>query len=343
MTLVGDGHTILVTGGAGYIGAHTVVELLGLGYAVVVVDNLVNSKKVSIKRAEEITGKKINFYEVDLCEKEALEDVFKKHQFTSCIHFAGLKSVGESVIKPLKYYYNNLTGTSVLLELLEKYACKNFVFSSSATVYGLPKSLPLKEDHSLSCVNPYGRTKLFIEEMLRDLHSSDPSWNIVILRYFNPVGAHSSGLIGEDPSDVPNNLMPFIAQTAIGRRECLNIFGGDYNTKDGTGVRDYIHVVDLALGHVCSLKKIQEKCGCVAYNLGTGRGYSVLEMVRAFEDASGKKIPYRIVERRKGDVAECYADPEKSKKELGWSASKGLQDMCKDTWNWQSQNPNGYV
>jgi len=335
--------TILVTGGAGYIGCHTVVELLEGGADVVVVDNLSNSSRTSLERAEELTGKKIKEVAIfDLIEKNKLEDLFGRHKFESIIHFAGLKAVGESVRMPIRYYQNNLNSTLTLLEVMAAHNVKNFIFSSSATVYGLPQYLPLDEKHRLSCTNPYGRTKLFIEDILRDVHESDASWNIVLLRYFNPTGAHKSGRIGEDPAGIPNNLMPFIAQTAIGRHPHINVFGGDYDTPDGTGVRDYIHVVDLAQGHVKALDRIRAQCGCVVYNLGTGTGYSVLEMIKAFEKASGKSVPYKIVARRPGDVASCYADPKVSTEQLGWKASFGLEDMCSDLWRWQSMNPAGY-
>lgn len=339
-----SGAKILVTGGCGYIGCHTVLELLNKGYEVVVVDNLSNSCEESLKRVEKLTGSCVDFYKVDIMDEQGLEKVFLDHKFDSCIHFAGLKAVGESVSIPLNYYQNNITGTIVLLNLMNKYGCKSLVFSSSATVYGIPQYLPIDENHPLSCTNPYGRTKLFIEEILRDLYVSDYSWNITILRYFNPTGAHSSGMLGEDPAGPPNNLMPYIAQTAIGRRQCLAVFGDDYDTVDGTGVRDYIHVVDLALGHIASLERMQnsENGGCDVFNLGTGNGYSVMEMVKAFEKASNCKVPYVIQERRPGDVAECFAKTSKSTKVLRWKAKYGIEEMCSSLWHWQSKNKNGY-
>ncbi len=333
---------ILVTGGAGYIGSHTCLELLDKGYEVVVVDNLANSKKEALNRVEDITGKKLSFYQVDLLEQEKLEFIFTEHKIDAVIHFAGYKAVGESVSKPLSYYHNNITGTLYLCEAMEKYGVKNLVFSSSATVYGDPETVPIKEDFPLSATNPYGRTKLFIEEILRDLHVANNSWNIALLRYFNPVGAHPSGRIGEDPNDIPNNLMPYISQVAVGKLDKLSIFGDDYPTKDGTGVRDYIHVVDLAIGHIKALEILEKNPGVVTYNLGTGKGYSVLEVVKAFEEASGQEVPYELTERRPGDVAACYADPQKAKKELGWEAERDIVDMCRDVWKWQSQNPEGY-
>ena len=333
---------ILVTGGAGYIGSHTCVELLNSGHQVIVVDNLSNSKIESIKRVEEITSKSIEFHEIDILDKQQLNDVFKKHNIGVVIHFAGLKAVGESVEKPLEYYQNNVSGTLSLIEVMREHNIKDIVFSSSATVYGDPKSVPITEDFPLQATNPYGRTKLMIEEILGDVYHSDNNWNIVLLRYFNPVGAHLSGRIGEDPQGIPNNLMPFVSQVAVGKREKLNIFGNDYPTKDGTGVRDYIHVVDLAIGHVRSLKMIKENAGLKIYNLGTGKGYSVLEVIKAFEKASNKSIPYKIVGRRSGDIAECYADPSLAEKELNWKAKRTIEEMCVDSWNWQSQNPDGY-
>lgn len=334
--------TILVTGGAGYIGSHTCVELLQAGYSAVVVDNLNNSDKESIKRVEKITGKKLPLYITDLLNKEELDQIFDKHEIETVIHFAGHKAVGESVAKPLKYYHNNITGTLNLLEVMGAHDVKNLVFSSSATVYGDPHKVPITEDFPLKVTNPYGRTKLMIEEILRDLIVSDPHWNIAILRYFNPVGAHKSGLIGEDPNDIPNNLVPYISQVAIGKLKELRVFGDDYPTPDGTGVRDYIHVVDLALGHIKSVEKMKEKPGLFTVNLGTGRGYSVLEMVKAFEKACGRKIPYVITARRPGDIAECYADPTKAWSYLGWKSEKTLDEMCQDSWRWQTMNPNGY-
>ncbi len=333
---------VLVTGGAGYIGSHTCLELLRVGFDVVVVDNLSNSSEESLRRVQEITGKKLEFHKVDLLDKTHLVKVFDKHQFDAVIHFAGLKAVGESVDIPLKYYHNNLTGTITLCEVMSKYNVKNIVFSSSATVYGEPHIVPITEDFPTSAANPYGRTKLFIEEILKDLYVSDNYWNVVLLRYFNPVGAHHSGRIGEDPKGIPNNLMPFISQVAVGKLKELSVFGDDYPTTDGTGVRDYIHVVDLALGHVRALQKLIGQSGVHIYNLGTGRGYSVLEMISAFEKASGRKIPYRIIDRRPGDIAECYADPSKAEKDLGWRTERGIENMCADTWRWQSQNPKGF-
>lgn len=333
---------ILVTGGAGYIGSHTCVQLLESGYEVVVVDNLYNSKIEAINRVEKITGKKVTFYEMDVCDQSALRDVFNKEKIDAVIHFAAYKAVGESVRLPLEYYHNNLMSTIVLLETMKEFQVKNFVFSSSATVYGNPASFPIREDFPTSATNPYGRTKLMIEYILNDLHVANPDFNIAVLRYFNPIGAHESGLIGEDPSDIPNNLVPYITQVAIGKLEKLQVFGNIYDTKDGTGVRDYIHVVDLANGHLAALKKLEENCGLVIYNLGTGKGYSVLDMVHAFEKTSGRKIPYVVVEPRAGDIATCYADPSKARDELGWEAKYSLEDMCRDSWNWQKNNPNGY-
>ncbi len=333
----------LVTGGAGYIGSHTCVELLSAGREVVVVDNLSNSKWESLKRVQEITGKKLDFYEADLLDRTALEKIFKEHEIGSVIHFAGLKAVGESVSIPLRYYHNNLTGTFVLCEVMAAHGVKNLVFSSSATVYGDPKEVPIRENFPLSATNPYGRTKLMIEEILRDLWVSDKSWNIALLRYFNPVGAHISGRIGEDPNGIPNNLVPYIAQVAVGKLQQLSVFGGDYPTKDGTGVRDYIHVVDLAMGHLKALDKLKQNPGVAAYNLGTGKGSSVLEMLEAFSKACGKQVPYKIVARRPGDVAACYADPAFAENELGWKAVRGVDEMTADTWRWQSQNPKGYA
>lgn len=333
---------ILVTGGAGYIGSHTVVELLQNGYEVVVVDNLSNSKPEALKRVKEITGKDFKFYKVDLLDRDGLEQIFKENKLEAVIHFAGLKAVGESVSIPLKYYYNNITGTLILCELMQKYGVKKIVFSSSATVYGMKNKSPLTEDMPLSTTNPYGSTKLMIEQILRDVYVSDNSWSIALLRYFNPIGAHESGRIGEDPNGIPNNLMPYITQVAVGKREKLSIFGNDYDTHDGTGIRDYIHVVDLAKGHLKALEKVMKTEGVEAYNLGTGVGYSVLDVVKNFEKATGQHIPYVIVGRRPGDVAECYADPSKAERELGWKAEKTLEDMCRDSWNWQKNNPAGY-
>jgi len=334
---------ILVTGGAGYIGSHTCIELLQAGHEVVVVDNLVNSKKESLKRVQELTGETLAFHKVDLLNKRELDDVFHKSSIDAVIHFAGLKAVGESVSIPLHYYHNNVTGTLILCDVMQKYKVKNLVFSSSATVYGEPDKVPINEDFPLSATNPYGRSKLMIEEILRDLYSAEPAWNIAILRYFNPVGAHSSGRIGEDPNGIPNNLMPFISRVAVGRLSELPVFGNDYPTQDGTGIRDYIHVMDLANGHLKALEKLSSNPGTVTYNLGTGRGYSVLEVVSSFEQTSEKKIPYKIMGRRPGDAAICYADPSKAERELNWSAKMDLNEMCADVWRWQSNNPNGYA
>jgi len=333
---------ILVTGGAGYIGSHTCVELLQAGYEVVVVDNLSNSKEEAIRRVESIAGRQVEFHPVDLLDEAALDEVFHRGPVDAVIHFAGLKAVGESVAQPLRYYHNNVTGTLVLLKVMGAHGVKDVVFSSSCTVYGDPHKVPITEDFPLSATNPYGRTKLIIEDMLCDLYAADPSWNIALLRYFNPVGAHPSGRIGEDPNGIPNNLLPYIAQVAVGRLRQLSIFGGDYPTPDGTGVRDYIHVVDLAIGHLRALEVLRGKPGVVTYNLGTGRGYSVLEVVAAFARASGRVIPYQIVARRPGDVALTYADPSKANRELGWSATRGLYEMRTDVWRWQANNPNGY-
>jgi len=333
---------ILVTGGAGYIGSHTCVELLNENYEVVVFDNLSNSSEESLTRVKNITGKSLDFYKADLLDKHDISRVFQDHKIDAVIHFAGLKAVGESVVIPLKYFHNNITGTLNLLEAMAEFAVKNIVFSSSATVYGDPASLPIKEDFPLSATNPYGRTKLMIEEILQDIYRSDNDWNIALLRYFNPVGAHKSGTIGEDPFDIPNNLVPYISQVAVGQLQQVNVFGNDYDTPDGTGVRDYIHVVDLALGHIKTLPKLFTSPGVVTYNLGTGSGYSVLEMIKGFEKASDKKIPYEIVKRRPGDIAACFSDPAKAKEELDWEANKTLTHMCEDTWNWQKNNPNGY-
>ena len=332
---------ILVTGGAGYIGSHTCVELLNAGQDVVVFDNFSNSHPESLKRVESITGRKIQLVEGDIRDQAALEDALRRFGCSAVIHFAGLKAVGESVEKPLDYYDNNVIGTHRLLQAMGNCGVKTLVFSSSATVYGEPQRLPLTEDHPLSATNPYGRTKLVIEDMLRDLHRSDPSWQIGILRYFNPVGAHVSGLIGEDPQGIPNNLMPFVAQVAVGRREQLKVWGDDYPTPDGTGVRDYIHVVDLALGHLKALARLDGP-QCFEVNLGTGTGYSVLDVVKAFETASGRPVPYELAPRRPGDVASCYADPAFAAELLGWRAERGIDAMCVDAWRWQSSNPNGF-
>ena len=334
--------SILVTGGAGFIGSHTVVELLAAGKEVVIADNFINSKPVVLDRIRQISGKDFKFYNVDLCDKTALEVVFASEKIDSAIHFAGLKAVGESVSIPLRYYQNNLISTLNLCELMSKYNCKNIVFSSSATVYGKPASVPIKEDFPNSATNPYGETKLMIEHILKDLYRADSEWNTAILRYFNPIGAHESGLIGEDPSGIPNNLMPYITQVSIGKRECLSVYGNDYATHDGTGVRDYIHVVDLAKAHLAALNWLSNKPGLDVFNIGTGHGYSVLDIVKAYEKATGKKINYKIAPRRPGDIAECYADPTKAREVLGWEAKLGIDEMCRDAANWQEKNPNGY-
>lgn len=333
---------ILVTGGAGYIGTHTCVELLNAGYEIVVVDNFSNSKPEALNRVREITGKDFPFYELDLLNKDDVSSVFAENEIEAVVHFAGLKAVGESVTLPLWYYENNLTGTIRLCEVMKEHGVKKLVFSSSATVYGTPEQVPINEECSLGATNPYGRTKQMIEEILRDLHVSDHNWSVALLRYFNPIGAHKSGRIGEDPNGIPNNLLPYISQVAVGKLLELNVFGNDYPTPDGTGVRDYIHVVDLAVGHLRALEKIMNSTGIGAYNLGTGNGYSVLEMVAAFEKVSGCDIPYKITVRRPGDIGVCYADPTKAKVELGWIAEKGIQEMCEDSWRWQFHNPNGY-
>ncbi len=335
---------IIVTGGAGYIGSHTCLELLNGGYQVTVIDNLSNASREGLRRVEELTGKPVQFFQADLLDADALDLFFSTHQDAfGVIHFAGLKAVGESVEKPLLYYQNNITGTLNLCQAMARYGIKNIVFSSSATVYGDPASVPITEDFPLlACTNPYGRTKAMIEDILRDVHVADNNWNIALLRYFNPVGAHKSGRIGEDPNGIPNNLMPYISQVAVGKLPELSIFGDDYPTHDGTGVRDFIHVVDLAVGHLNALEKLTEKPGVVTYNLGTGQGYSVLDMVKAFEKASGRKVPYKIAPRRAGDIAQCYADPSLARRELGWQAERGLKEMCEDSWRWQSMNPNGY-
>ncbi|MCD8357020.1 MAG: UDP-glucose 4-epimerase GalE [Clostridia bacterium] len=335
--------TILITGGAGYIGSHTVIELQQAGHEVVVVDNLWNASEKSLQRVEEITGKNVPFYQVDIRDRAGMEKVMAQYAFDCCIHFAGLKAVGESVAKPLEYYDNNISGTLVLLDVLRNHGCKNIIFSSSATVYGNPAVIPITEECPKGqCTNPYGQTKSMIEQIMMDMQKADPEWNVVLLRYFNPIGAHPSGKIGEDPNGIPNNLMPYITQVAVGKRTELGVFGNDYDTPDGTGVRDYIHVVDLANGHVKALSAIEKKCGLAIYNLGTGQGYSVLDVVRAFEEANGLTIPYSIQPRRAGDIATCYSDPAKAEKELGWTAQYGIQDMCRDSWNWQKNNPNGY-
>lgn len=334
--------TVLVTGGAGYIGSHAAVELLEHGYDIVVVDNLSNSSREAINRVKELTGKDFPFYEYDLLDYDAIEEVFRKHDFDSVIHFAGLKAVGESVEIPLKYYHNNITGTLNLCRIMQKYGVKKMVFSSSATVYGNPERVPIDESFPLQATNPYGRTKLMIEEILRDLHVADNSWRIALLRYFNPIGAHKSGRIGENPRGIPNNLMPYITQVAVGKREKLYVFGDDYDTHDGTGVRDYIHVVDLVRGHIKALEYLDKHEGVEAFNLGTGTGYSVLDIVKTFSEVNGVEIPYEITDRRPGDVAICYANPEKANRLLNWKAEYDLKQMCEDSWRWQVQNPNGY-
>ena len=334
--------SVLVTGGAGYIGSHTVVELLKAGQEVVIVDNYSNSKPEVLNRIATITGKAPTFYEVDVLDREALDAVFAKEEIDSVIHFAGYKAVGESVAKPIEYYHNNITSSLVLCDVMRSHGVKKIVFSSSATVYGMNNVSPLTEDLPTSATNPYGYTKVMIEQILQDVAFADSEWSIALLRYFNPIGAHESGLIGEDPTGIPNNLMPYITQVAVGKLPRLSVFGDDYDTPDGTGVRDYIHVVDLALGHIKALDKIKETEGVGIYNLGTGTGYSVLDLVHNFQDANGVEIPYVIVDRRPGDVATCYADATKAKEELGWTAQKTLADMCRDSWNWQKNNPNGY-
>ena len=334
---------ILLTGGAGYIGSHTIIELDKAGHSVVVEDNLVNSNPESLRRVAKIIGKGIPFYEVDVRDKDALSKVFDENIFDAVIHFAGLKAVGESVSKPLEYYHNNMTGTFVLLDVMRQHGCKNIIFSSSATVYGDPAVIPITEECPKGrCTNPYGQTKSMLEEVLMDVQRADPEWNVVLLRYFNPIGAHPSGMIGENPNGIPNNLMPYITQTAVGIRKELGIFGNDYDTPDGTGIRDYIHVCDLASGHVAALKAIERKCGLGIYNLGTGHGYSVLDVVNAFMKVNGVNVPYVIKPRRPGDIAICYCNPAKAKKELGWVAQYGIEEMCRDSWNWQKKNPNGY-
>lgn len=337
--------TILVTGGAGYIGSHTCVELLNAGYEVVVVDNLCNSCKESLKRVEEITGKKLKFYEVDLLDEPSLDQVFRSEKIDAVIHFAGLKAVGESVYKPLEYYHNNITGTLILCDVMRRHGVKSIVFSSSATVYGDPAFIPITEECPMGNItNPYGRTKGMLEQILTDLHTADPEWKVMLLRYFNPIGAHKSGRIGENPKGIPNNLLPYITQVAVGKLVCLGVFGNDYDTPDGTCVRDYIHVVDLADGHVKALNKMAgEKGGVWIYNLGTGTGYSVLDVINAFEEANDLKINYVFKDRRAGDIPACYADPAKAENELGWKAKYGIREMCEDSWRWQKNNPNGYA
>ena len=336
--------TILVTGGAGYIGSHTCVELLNAGYDVIVVDNLYNSSKKALDRVQEITGKTLKFYEDDILNREGMTKIFEENQIDAVIHFAGLKAVGESVAKPIEYYHNNIGGTLVLVDVMRNHGCTNLIFSSSATVAGDPAEIPITENCPKgTCTNPYGWTKSMLEQILTDVHTSDPEWNVVLLRYFNPIGAHKSGKIGEDPKGIPNNLLPYVAQVAIGKLECLGVFGDDYDTPDGTGVRDYIHVVDLAVGHVKAVEKLADKEGVSIYNLGTGNGYSVLQVVHAFEKACGHPINYQIKPRRPGDIAMCYCDPAKAKRELGWEAQYGIEEMCEDSWRWQSNNPNGYA
>ncbi|EKO3367312.1 UDP-glucose 4-epimerase GalE [Vibrio fluvialis] len=333
---------VLVTGGMGYIGSHTCIQMIAAGMTPVILDNLYNSKSTVLARIEKVSGVRPQFIEGDIRDKALLIDVMQRHQIQSVIHFAGLKAVGESVQKPLEYYDNNVNGTLVLVDAMREAGVKSLVFSSSATVYGDPASVPITEDFPTSATNPYGRSKLMVEECLTDFQKANPDWSITLLRYFNPVGSHPSGELGEDPQGIPNNLMPFISQVAVGRREFLSVFGSDYPTKDGTGVRDYIHVMDLADGHIAALKKVGEKAGLHVYNLGTGNGYSVLEMVKAFEAASDKAVPYQLVERRPGDIAECWADPAKAQQELGWKATRTLEEMTQDTWRWQSNNPQGY-
>ena len=334
---------ILVTGGAGYIGSHTVVELQNAGYEVVVLDNLSNASEKSLKRVEQITGKPLTFYKADILDKAALEDIFSKESIDSVIHFAGLKAVAESVQKPWEYYNNNITGTLILLQVMREHGVKNIIFSSSATVYGTPAQIPVTEETPKGeCTNPYGWTKSMLEQILQDIQKADPEWNVILLRYFNPIGAHKSGLIGENPNGIPNNLMPYITQVAVGKREELGIFGNDYPTPDGTCIRDYVHVLDLAMGHVKALKKIEEKAGLCIYNLGTGKGSSVMDIVNSFGEATGIRIPYSIKPRRAGDVPENYANAEKAYRELGWKAQYGIKEMCEDSWRWQSKNPDGY-
>ena len=335
--------TILVTGGAGYIGSHTCVEMLNKGYDVVIIDNLDNSNIKSIERVKQITGKEPKFYQADVRDRAALDKIFTENKIDEVIHFAGLKAVGESVAKPWEYYNNNITGTLVLLEVMKNHGCKNIIFSSSATVYGDPAFVPITEECPKGvCTNPYGWTKSMLEQILTDIQKADNEWNVVILRYFNPIGAHISGKIGENPNGIPNNLMPYITQVAVGKLQQLGVFGDDYDTHDGTGVRDYIHVVDLAKGHVKALRKLEENAGLCLYNLGTGTGYSVLDMVKSFEKANGVPVPYAIKDRRPGDIATCYADASKAKNELGWEAENGIEEMCRDAWRWQRQNPNGF-
>ncbi len=334
---------VLVTGGAGFIGSHTLIELIGKGHDVVIVDNLCNSSQESLRRVEKLVGKSLPFYKVDIRDREGLSKVLDEHKCDVCIHFAGLKAVGESVEKPYEYFDNNISGTLVLIDVLRKHGCKNLIFSSSATVYGDPAQIPITEECPKGkCTNPYGETKSMLEDMFIDIQKADPEWNIVLLRYFNPIGAHESGTIGENPNGIPNNLMPYITQVAVGKRKELGVFGNDYDTHDGTGVRDYIHVVDLAKGHVCALEAIKRKCGLAIYNLGTGNGYSVLDVIKAFIKVNGVDVPYSIKPRRPGDIATCYSNPAKAEKELGWKAQFGIEEMCRDSWKFQKNNPNGY-
>ena len=336
---------ILVTGGAGYIGSHTCVELLERGFEVVVIDNLSNSSEVALERVQEITGKTLKFYKGDILNREDLEPIFENEDIDAVINFAGYKAVGESVAKPWEYYYNNVGGTLILCDVMRQHGCKNIIFSSSATVYGDPAEIPITENCPKGVItNPYGQTKGMLEQILTDLHTGDPEWNVMLLRYFNPIGAHKSGKIGEDPKGIPNNLVPYIAQVAVGKLECLGVFGDDYDTHDGTGVRDYIHVVDLAVGHVKAIERMrtEEGKGVHVYNLGTGTGYSVLDVLHAYEKACGKKIPYIVKPRRPGDIAMCYCKADKAEKELGWTAERGIEEMCEDSWRWQSGNPDGY-
>ena len=334
---------ILVTGGAGYIGSHTCVELLNNGYEVIVMDNLSNASEKALDRVQQITGKTLKFYNADMLDQPAMDQIFEAEKPDAVIHFAGYKAVGESVAKPIEYYHNNMTGTLLLCDTMRKHGCKNIIFSSSATVYGDPLQIPISEEcPKQNPTNPYGQTKTMLEQVLMDIHRADPEWNVTLLRYFNPIGAHKSGLIGEDPKGIPNNLLPYVAQVAIGKLKCVGVFGNDYDTPDGTGVRDYIHVVDLARGHVKAIEKFKENKGVLIYNLGTGHGYSVLQVIAAFSKACGKEIPYEIKPRRAGDIATCYCTPAKAKAELGWEAEYGIEEMCADSWRWQSQNPNGY-
>lgn len=334
---------ILVTGGAGYIGSHTCVELLNEGYEVVILDNLYNSSYKAVERIQKITGKSVVFYETDILDKEGIEKIFTEEKIDAVIHFAGLKAVGESVYKPLEYYHNNITGTLNLCDVMRNHGVKNIIFSSSATVYGDPAQIPITEECPKGMpTNPYGWTKWMLEQILTDLHTADQTWNVILLRYFNPIGAHKSGMIGEDPKGIPNNLLPYVAQVAIGKLQCVGVFGNDYDTPDGTGVRDYIHVVDLAKGHVKAIAKLADEEGVSVYNLGTGKGYSVLDVIKAFEKACGHEIPYEIKPRRAGDIATCYSKCDKAKEELGWEAAYGIEEMCMDSWNWQSKNPDGY-